>query len=80
MEYVDGAASRGPLPGETHGTPLGLCNYCFLCGEIDKAAEWLEKVIEQRNLLAAIVASMYFRSTARWPALARILNLPENAR
>jgi TPR repeat protein len=68
------------MPGETYGAPIGLFFFHFICGDIDKAADWLEKAIEQRHPAAAIYASMYFRSTSRWPALAKLLNLPEEAR
>jgi serine/threonine-protein kinase len=68
------------MPGETYGAPLGLCYFHFLCGEIDKAADWLEKAIEQRHPLAAIIASEFFRSSPRWPALAKMMNLPEEVR
>jgi serine/threonine-protein kinase len=33
-----------------------------------------------RGPIAAVFASTYFRSTSRWPALARLMNLPEEAR
>jgi hypothetical protein len=68
------------MPGEAHGAPIGLCLFYWLCGETDKAADWLEKAIEHRYHNAAVFASMSFRSTSRWPALARLLNLPEEAR
>jgi tetratricopeptide (TPR) repeat protein len=65
------------MSGETFGAPLGLCHFYFVCGEMDKAADWLEKAIEQRHPLAGAFASMYFRSSSRWPTLARLMNLPE---
>jgi serine/threonine-protein kinase len=68
------------MPGETYGTPLGLCSFNLMCGEIDEAADWLEKLIEQHNPGAAFIASAYFRSSSRWPALAKLMNLPEEAR
>jgi hypothetical protein len=68
------------MSGETFGAPLGLSVFYLVCGEIDRAADWLEKLIEQRHPDATVVASMFFRSTSRWPALARLMNLPEEAR
>jgi TPR repeat protein len=68
------------MPGKAYGAPLGLCYFHFLCGEIDRAADWLEKAIEQRHPAAAVIASIFFRSTSRWPALAKLMNLPEEAR
>jgi hypothetical protein len=48
----------------------------LLCEEIDQATDCAEKSVEQRN--ASIpVFSTHLRSTARWPALAKMMNLPE---
>jgi len=68
------------MPGEAYGAPLGLCSFYSLCGDIDRAADWFEKAVEQRHPNAAHYASINFRSTSRWPALARLMNLPEEAR
>jgi tetratricopeptide (TPR) repeat protein len=68
------------MPGEAYGVPFGLYSFYFLCGDIDRAADWLEKAIEQRHPKATYTASIYFRSTSRWSGLARLLNLPEEAR
>jgi tetratricopeptide (TPR) repeat protein len=65
------------MPDETYGAPLGLAAFFLLCGDIDRAADWLEKAIEQRQPNALITASMLFRSTSRWPGLARLMNLSE---
>jgi eukaryotic-like serine/threonine-protein kinase len=67
------------MPGESYGAPMSLFFVHFLCEEMDKAADWLEKAIEQRLPLAAIYAPIFFRSTSRWPTLARLMNLPEEA-
>jgi serine/threonine protein kinase/Tfp pilus assembly protein PilF len=68
------------LPPGDYGAPLGLSHYHYLCGDIDSAADWMEKAIEQRDPLATIQASLLFRSTPRWPALAKLMNLSEEAR
>jgi serine/threonine-protein kinase len=69
------------MPGETYGAPLGLVYSYLVCGDMDRAADWLEKAIEQRDPNAAFVSMFFnFRSTSRWPALARLMNLPEEAR
>ncbi len=65
------------MPGDAYGAPMALAIFYFLCGEADRAAEWWEKVIEQRYPVAPIYASMFLRSTSRWPALAKLMNLPE---
>jgi tetratricopeptide (TPR) repeat protein len=68
------------MPCETYGAPIGLFYFCFVCGDIDRAADWLEKAIQQRQPNAALFASIYFRSSSRWPELASLMNLPEEAR
>jgi serine/threonine-protein kinase len=68
------------MPGAAYGAPSGLTFFYLVCGEIDKAVDWLGKAIEQRDPTAAAYASMFFRSTSRWPKLARLMNLPEEAR
>jgi tetratricopeptide (TPR) repeat protein len=60
--------------------PGGRIIYHMLCAEIDAAAEWYQKAIELRAPWAALWASAGFlkplRSSPRWPALARMMNLP----
>ena len=48
----------------------------LLCGEIDQAADWFEKAIEQRDP-AMPTLGYRFRSSPRWPALAKMMNLPQ---
>jgi TolB-like protein/predicted Ser/Thr protein kinase len=60
---------------EAYGAPRGLTMFHLLCGEIDQAADWFEKAIEQRD--PAMPGLGYrFRSSPRWPALAKLMNLP----
>jgi tetratricopeptide (TPR) repeat protein len=51
------------------------------CSNIDAAADWYEKAIEQRSFAAAALARSPFfqllRESPRWPKLARMMNLPE---
>jgi hypothetical protein len=68
------------MSGETYGAPLGLSPFYLMCGEIDRAADWHENLIEQRHPDAALIASIFFRSSSRWPKLAEMMNLPEEAR
>ena len=67
------------MSGDPYGVPLGLSFFHFLCEEVDKAAEWWEKVIEQRHPLVSSCGSVFFRSTSYWPVLAELMNLPEEA-
>jgi serine/threonine protein kinase len=62
---------------DAYGTPRGLATFHFLCAEIDLAADWAERSLEQRDPgIPMLLASAPFRSSARWPALAKLLNLP----
>ena len=67
--------------GTAYGAPLGMVVYHSLRLEFDEAAGWLEKAIEQRdpNTLPASCGPQrkYYVANGRWPALARLLNIPE---
>jgi TolB-like protein/tetratricopeptide (TPR) repeat protein/predicted Ser/Thr protein kinase len=65
------------MSGETYGIPFGLCVYYRLCGEMDQAAYWAGKAIEQRSPFFPSFVSLFFRSSSQWSALARLMNLPE---
>jgi hypothetical protein len=49
-------------------------------GETEHAADWLDKMIDQRDNAAAVLPRIPFgaplRSTPRWPSLAKRMNLP----
>jgi hypothetical protein len=51
------------------------------CGEIDLAADWFEKAIEERYPGIALwlqgAAGEPLRASPRWPKLAKMMNLPE---
>jgi tetratricopeptide (TPR) repeat protein len=66
--------------GKTNGAQFGLCTFYFICGEMDRAADWMRKVIKQRNPNAAVFASVFFRSSSQLSLLARLMNLPEETR
>ena len=55
--------------------------FCLVCGDIDNAADSVEKSIEERDpdimVLLNVAVSRPLRSSLRWPALARLMNLPE---
>jgi len=52
-------------------------------GETEKAADWWEKAIDQRDPNAVIaprlMAGETLRTSPRWPALAKRMNLPKAA-
>ena len=69
--------------GEKYGAPFGLTIFHLVCSEIEQAAEWAEKVIEQGDFRLVITMSQPvlkdLRSSSRWPGLAHRMNLPETA-
>jgi tetratricopeptide (TPR) repeat protein len=54
--------------------------YHLLCGDLDEAADYLEKGIALRDnstmYYLRFVIAKPLRASARWPAIARMLNLP----
>jgi TolB-like protein/Tfp pilus assembly protein PilF len=72
------------LPKLTEMAPHGLFWYHLLCSEIDAAADYYVRMIEHRDAEATICAAADFlkplRSSSRWPALAKMMNLTGHAR
>ena len=75
-------AQRGrPVRARVPRAPMALAVFHALCGDADQAADWFEKAIEQRD--PAVVGYLrtplmrILRSSPRWPALAKQMNLPE---
>jgi TolB-like protein/Tfp pilus assembly protein PilF/predicted Ser/Thr protein kinase len=66
--------------GESPKPIWGRVEYHLYRSEIDAAADWYEKMIEQREPFAVIYAGSSLckdlRQSPRWPALARKINLP----
>jgi eukaryotic-like serine/threonine-protein kinase len=68
------------LPGEADGAALGLYFFHIINGNIGEAADWMEKAIGQHTIavityLTCPVAKS-LRESPRWPALAKMMNLP----
>jgi serine/threonine-protein kinase len=67
--------------GREYLQPLGLVVYYILIRDVEKAADWMERAIQQRvpgvtiHRLIPIFAAL--RASPRWPALAKLMNLPE---
>jgi tetratricopeptide (TPR) repeat protein len=63
-----------------HTGPFSRVFFHLLRTEIDLAADWYEKSIEERELFALIFAPapiiVPLRESARWARLARLMNLP----
>ena len=59
----------------------GRVGYHLLCSEIDAAADWYEKAIQERDPFAVVFACIPYgkglRESPRWPKLAKMMNLPE---
>ena len=68
---------------DRYGTPLGRLIYHLVCEEIDEAAQWGRKVLEQRDpRLTTIIALLrspsrnVIRSNGSWSSLTRFLRVP----
>jgi serine/threonine-protein kinase len=65
--------------GDTYGGPVGFVLFHLLCSEPDKAADWAEKAIAQRDPRITVTLSFFgkiWRSHPRSASLARRMNLP----
>jgi serine/threonine-protein kinase len=69
---------EGLRPGTAWGAPTGMAIFHALCGEVDQAADWFERAIEDRYPRLVSILGPFLRSSRRWPALARMMNLPES--
>jgi tetratricopeptide (TPR) repeat protein len=68
--------------GRANAAPVAFAIYHLLCGEVEKAAEWTERALEQKGEMVAMLLltppwKPLLRSSARWPKLAKRMNLPE---
>ena len=58
---------------------FGRALYPVLCGDIDEAADWYERAIEEREPFALVFAkgplTRDFRQSQHWPRLAKMMNL-----
>ena len=68
--------------GVSYGTSTGFATYYICRGEIDLAADWFEKAIEERYSMVALflqgAIGESLRASPRWPKLARMMNLPDS--
>jgi serine/threonine protein kinase/tetratricopeptide (TPR) repeat protein len=64
------------MPGQPH---WGMVLYCLISGDVDRAVQWVEKAIEQRDLMTIIQIRSPLagplRASPQWPALAARANL-----
>ena len=65
--------------GEAPRPIIGRVLYHWLCADLNRAADWYEHAIEQRDPFALVFANgplgSGFRQSTRWPKLARMMNL-----
>jgi tetratricopeptide (TPR) repeat protein len=60
--------------------PVGLFHYHLLCSGTDTTANWLAQMIEDHDPSALFWSCLKpIRSSPRWPALAKMMNLPAEA-
>jgi tetratricopeptide (TPR) repeat protein len=66
--------------GEAYGASGGWAIFHLCCGDIDLAADWCEKAIEERDPMGMVaLQSPLFEplhASPRWPKLAAMMNLP----
>lgn len=67
--------------GQANAAPVAFAIYHLLRGEPDKAAEWTEMALEQKSAMVAMLLltppwKPLLRFSARWPKLAKMMNLP----
>ncbi len=66
----------------TSPNALGLAIYHLACSEIEACADWTERAIADRHPAIFFFLHAHaqpLRRSSRWPALARLLNLPDAA-
>lgn len=69
-------------PPERYGVSMAWALFYLHQGQTDKAAEWLDKSIDQRDPGAVLwvrTLTGAIRSSPGWPGLAKKMNLPESA-
>ena len=67
-------------PGRAYGTPLALAMFHLACSEIEACADWTERAIAERHpaiFFFLRAHALALRTSPRWPALARQLNLTD---
>ena len=67
--------------GETPGDCRAQALYHLLRGDVDTGADWVEKAIAERDgsmmYYLQFVVCRALRASARWPKIARLVNLPD---
>jgi hypothetical protein len=70
--------------GSAFGARFALANYYLVRADLDRAAEWFEKGIAQRDTrmpwIAAGLHGYLLTSSPHWERLAKLVNLPTSHR
>jgi TolB-like protein/Tfp pilus assembly protein PilF len=66
--------------GKEYGAATALAVFHALCGDLDRAADWAEQAIEEQYPLFVRILGPLLRPSPRWPALAKLMNLPSGFR
>ncbi len=68
---------------EAYGAPFGLAHYFLIKGEMNQAADWIARAIEQRSPMVVSFLRGPFveklRKSPRWSELMRMIGFPELA-
>ena len=68
--------------GAQFGDARAQAVYHLICGEIDTAADWVEKAIDERDhsmqYYLRFVIGRRLRASPRWPTIARMSNIPDD--
>ena len=68
-------------PERGYVDPIGPALFYLLTGDVDRMADWVEKAIEERQFAVFFFlrsqGQRTLRPTPRWPAVTRMLKLPE---
>lgn len=66
--------------GESFGASRGLAAFYTFCGDLDVAADWCERAIEERDPSILVFlqgkTGEPLRASSHWPRLAALMNLP----
>ena len=65
------------MPGTACGAPTALAIYYAMGGDLDQAAHWAERAIDERFPPLVAMLGPLLRATPKWPALAAMMRLPD---
>jgi eukaryotic-like serine/threonine-protein kinase len=80
VEAADQISAEHLRPSDRYADPVGSAMFHLVSGELDAAADWTATAIEQRQIAVLFFVHAHataLRSTPRWPALARMMNLTD---